>query len=129
MLFDSVDDSTFMLFAVRSYDNPNCTSVDEFEDDLKRIKYIKRLFKKYKDSGELKERLILNHLIVLYNVFQAESMTKMLCFKLHDYIAILKSFLEYMSYWPKIVRGVSGRDIVSESVISDVFVASTLARV
>mgnify|MGYP006251878411 FL=1 len=65
-MFETLDDSNFMLFAAKYYDNPSCVDTNEFEDDLSRIKYIKRLFRKYKDTGELRERLIFNHLIVLY---------------------------------------------------------------
>ena len=80
-MFDKLDDTNFMLFAAKYYDNPNCLGIEEFEADLNRIKYIKRLFRKYKDGGELRERLILNHLIVLYNVFYHEACTKILCLK------------------------------------------------
>jgi hypothetical protein len=95
-----LDESNFLLFTAKNYDNPNCMDQLEFEEDLNRIKYIKRLFKKYKDKGELKERLILNHLIILYNVFQHEACTKILCFKLNEYIDYLKPFLLYLNYWP-----------------------------
>ena len=85
---------------MKYYQNSGCTDVLEFHDDMKRIKYIKRLFKKYKDTGELKERLILNHLIVLYNVFHHPAMTKMLMHRLKGYEDFLKTFLIYLSYWP-----------------------------
>jgi len=62
-----IDDNNFLLYAAKHYDNPNCTDVLEFQEDLNRIKYIKRLFKKYSETGELKERLIINHLTVVYN--------------------------------------------------------------
>ena len=62
-----LDDSNFMLYAAANYDNPQLYDTDEFYDDLKRFKYLKRLFNRYKETGELKERLILNHLIVIYN--------------------------------------------------------------
>ena len=64
-----LDDSNFMLYAAANYDNPQCYDTDEFYDDLKRFKYLKRLLNRYKETGELKERLILNHLTVIYNVF------------------------------------------------------------
>jgi hypothetical protein len=64
-----IDNDNFILFAAKHYENPQCYDSDEFYDDLKRFKYIKRLFGKYEESGELRERLILNHLIILYNVF------------------------------------------------------------
>ena len=98
-MFETLDDSNFMLYAAKYYDNP-AADVIEFEDDLKRIKYIKRLLHKYRAGGELRERLILNHLIVLYNVFYHESCTRMLCFRLYDYLDLLKPFLVYLNYWP-----------------------------
>ena len=68
-LFDELNEENFVLFASRNYNNPQCTSIDEFNDDLLRFKYLKRLFKRYIKDGDLQERLILNHLVVLYNVF------------------------------------------------------------
>ena len=88
-----------MLFAAKFYDNPGADSI-EFEEDLARIKYIKRLFSKYRDGKELRERLILNHIIVLYNVFEHQACTRMLSFRLYEYIDYLKPFLIYLGYWP-----------------------------
>ena len=87
------------MFAAHNYTNPHCEDISEFHDDLKRIKYIKRLFKKYSNDGELRERLILNHLVVLYNVFESESLTEMLKLKLSEYDSYLKTFLFYLNYW------------------------------
>lgn len=95
-----VDDQNFLIFAAQNYDNINCVEYDEFEEDLKRIKYVKKLFKKYRDTGELKERLILNHLTVLYNVFSPEACTHMLSFKLAEYLPYIKPFLMFLNYWP-----------------------------
>lgn len=100
-MFEKLDDSNFVLFAAKFYDNPNCTGTEEFEEDLNRIKYVKRLFRKYSNGSELRERLILNHLIVLYNVFEPKACTRMLCFRLYDYLTYLKPFLVYMNYWPE----------------------------
>ena len=98
-MFDTVNDSNFMLFAAKFYDNPGADLI-EFEEDLARIKYIKRLFSKYRDGKELRERLILNHIIVLYNVFEHQACTRMLSFRLYEYIDYLKPFLIYLGYWP-----------------------------
>ena len=76
----TLDDSNFLLYAASNYDNPQCYDTDEFYDDLKRFKYLKRLFNRYKETGELKERLILNHLIVIYNVFGPMPATRLLFF-------------------------------------------------
>jgi len=87
------------MFAMKYYTNPHCTDLLEFQDDLKRIRYIKRLFKKYRQSGELKERLIINHLVVIYNMFEPRAATRMLMFKLDEYLDYLKPFLMMLSYW------------------------------
>ena len=69
MRFDELNENNYLLFAIKFYDNPQAVTKEDFEDDLKRIKYIKRLLKRYKNTGVLKTHLILNHLIVLFNVF------------------------------------------------------------
>ena len=95
-----LNNSTFELFAAKYYDNPSCTDTAEFEDDLNRIKYIRRLFSKYKLKREIKERLVINHLIVLYNVFPQKQCTEMLMLKLGDFDYLLKPFLLYLGRWP-----------------------------
>ena len=72
MIFDDLNDDNFLMYSMREYSNMQCTAIEEFYDDLKKIKYIKRLFNIYTNTGQLKERLILNHLIVFYNVFQCK---------------------------------------------------------
>ena len=73
MIFDDLNDDNFLMFAMKEYNDIQCTDIEEFYDDLKKIKYIKRLFNIYKNNGQLKERLILNHLIVFYNVFSVQA--------------------------------------------------------
>lgn len=98
-LFDELDDENFILFASRNYDNPQCTSIEEFHQDLKRIKYLKKLFRRYIENDELKERLILNHLVVIYNVFGIKAANKMMFFRMEDkYWPILKTFLVYLNF-------------------------------
>ena len=80
-MFDDLNDENFLLFAMKAYESPTCI-LSEFEEDLKRIKYVKRLIKRYKTTGELKERLILNHLIILSNVFGTKNSVRMLFYKL-----------------------------------------------
>ena len=101
-----LDDSNFILYAAAHYDNPQCYDTDEFYDDLKRFKYLKRLFNRYRETGELKERLILNHLIVTYNVFGPTPATRLLFFKLDGYYDLLKPFLMLMNQMPDIVYGI-----------------------
>ena len=78
MNFFELNDENIIRFAMKNYDNPSCTGVDEFQEDFNRIKYIKRLFNRYQTSGTLRERLILNHIITIYNVFGMEASTRML---------------------------------------------------
>ena len=80
-LFDDLNETNYIMFATKYYDNPQCTSVEEFNDDLNKIKYVKRLFNRFLETGELRVNLILNHLIVIYNVFENEAATRMLFFR------------------------------------------------
>lgn len=127
----NIDDSNFSLFAAKYYDNPNCTDILEFHDDLNRIKYVKRLLKSYNETGILRERLVLNHLITLYNVFEPEACTKMLVFKLYDYMPVLKSFLCYLNYWPDRIDGIGHANlvIVSKDVEDDTYANAILEKI
>jgi hypothetical protein len=130
-MIDDLNDDNFMIFAMKTYDKPHCV-MSEFEEDLKRIKYIKRLIKRYKVWGEdeLKERLILNHIIVLSNVFGIESTVKMLFFKFdpEDY-PILKAFLIFLNFMPTQVKGIKGFNISSVDVPVDVFILTRLRTI
>lgn len=128
-MFDNLNDDNFMMYAIKSYSSPNCI-MSEFDDDMKRLKYIKRLIKRYKATGELKERLILNHIIVLSNVFGTEACVRMLFYKFdpEDY-AILKTFLLFLNYMPKIVVGISSKNIISSDIGIDVFVGKRLSQI
>jgi hypothetical protein len=97
MKFDELNESNYQLFAIKFYDNPQALTKDDFDDDLKRIKYIKRLLKRYKNTGELKVHLILNHLTVLFNVFN-EAAVPLLFYNLEkDLWPYLKSFLIFLN--------------------------------
>ena len=98
-LFNELNEDNFVLFASRHYDNPQCMSVEEFYHDLQRFKYLKRLLRRYVDNNDLQERLILNHLVVIYNVFGIEPANKMMKYKMDDeYWPPLKTFLIYLNY-------------------------------
>ena len=128
MLFDTLDESNFVLFAARYYDNLNCESTEEFENDLDRIKYIKRLLRKYHNGGELRERLILNHITILYNVFYHTACTRMLCYKLEDYLEYLKPFLVLLNYWPNEIE-VGGETIDGSSIPMDQEVIDRIRKI
>ena len=101
MKFDMITEENYMLFAMKVYENPQCKSVQEFHEDMNRIKYLKRLFKKYKSTGVLRERLILNHIIILYNVFGIQAATRILFTRLDKELhPILKTFLVFLHMFP-----------------------------
>ena len=97
-----LDNDNYVMFAMKHYDNPQCVDIGEFEDDLNRTKYLKRLFKKYENSRVLKERLILNHIIIFNNVFGVSSAARLLFFKIEEeFHPLLKTFLVYLNYLPE----------------------------
>lgn len=116
MTFELTEE-TFIMYAIKHYDNPYCKGMVEFLDDIKRFKYIKRLLRKYQVSKDIKERLILNHIIVLNNLFGVEAATKMLFFKTEKrFWPQLKTFLVFLNYMP--INIVINKDlIVAESEI------------
>jgi len=97
MKFDELNDKNYLLFAIKYYDNPQSVTEDDFYDDLKRFKYVKRLFKRYESSGVLKVNLILNHLIILFNVF-GEATVPLLFYKLEKELwPCTKTFLVFLN--------------------------------
>ena len=101
MKFDELNESNYMLFAIKFYDNPQAVTKDDFESDLKRIRYIKRLLKRYKNTGELKIHLILNHMTILFNVFN-EAAVPLLFYNLEEELwPCVKSFLLFLNRIPE----------------------------
>lgn len=121
MKLEPLSEINFLLYAAKHYDNPQCFDTLEFYEDINRIKYLKKLFNRYKETGDLKERLVINHLVVIYNVFGVDAATRMLFLKLNEYHDCLKPFLIEMGYMPAKVSciGINGRDIFSEEIVSD----------
>ena len=107
-MYEKITNDNIIMFAIKHYDNPQCEGEKEFYDDMKRFKYIKRLLRKHNDTGILKERLLLNHIIVLKNLFGAEACVTLLLFKIQkEYWETLKSFLLFLN-------------IITENELSDV---------
>ena len=106
-MFDELTDDNFMIFAAKNYVNPHCRGIDDFNDDLNHFKYLKRLFNRFQKDGILKINLIIGHIIVLYNVFEAQAMTRMLFHKIEeDQWSLLKPFLIMLNHLPEqIVEG------------------------
>jgi hypothetical protein len=131
-MFEVLDDNNIEMYALKHYDNPQPSAGnEEFYDDFKRIKYIKRLINRYRAGDELKCRLILNHIIILYNVFSVESATRILFYKItsNDY-SILKTFLVFLGYMPEVVKGIGELgDIISSNVSLDTTVIEFLRKI
>lgn len=128
-MFDNLNDENFLLYAMKCYASPNCI-MSEFEEDIKRIKYIKRLFRRYKITKDLKERLILNHIILLNNVFGVKNTARILFYKIdeRDY-DILKTFLLYLNILPDVIKGIRGKNIYIEDIPLEISVIDTLRQI
>ena len=130
MIFDDLNDDNFLMFAMREYNNMQCTDVEEFYDDLKKIKYIKRLFNVYKNNGLLKERLILNHFIIFYNVFTVQAGTRILFYKIEkDFWPMLKTFLIYLDRMPDKIESIRGEVILASNIQLDDGIISRLRSI
>lgn len=127
-MIEKVDETNFLLFAAKHYDNPSCFDTLEFYEDLNRFKYLKRLFSRYDETNELKERLILNHIIIIYNLFGVEAATKMLFFKLKGYYHYLKPFLVLLNYCPDKVFGIGieNKTIITSDILMDPVIVKAL---
>ena len=128
-MIDDLNDDNFMIYAMKCYVTTHCI-MSEFESDMKRTKYLKKLFRRYKSSTFLKDRLILNHIILLYNVFGVEGATRILFYKIDecDY-DILKTFLVYLNYMPQRVLGIRGENIESSNIMIDMHIAQILRKI
>ena len=112
MEFFELNDDNIVYFAMKNYNNPSCKNIEEFTEDFNRIKYVKRLFNRYEQNGILRERLILNHIITIYNVFGIVPSTRMLFNRIEKkQHSLLKTFLVYLNYCPE--SKIDGIDIVS----------------
>jgi hypothetical protein len=100
MLFDHLNEDNFLLFAIKYYENPQAVTKKDFDRDLNHFKYIKRLLKRYKNTGELKTHLLLNHFIILYNIF-GEATTPMLFYKIEEELwPVMKAFIIFLNKLP-----------------------------
>jgi len=121
----------YVMYAMRNYDNPQCVGMSEFTEDLHRIKYLKRLFRRFLDTGELKERLILNHLITFYNVFGIEAATRLIFYRMNEeYYPLVKTFLVFLNLFPEGVEAeaeIKEADLISISLNENII--STLRSI
>ena len=130
MKFDDLNEKNFLLYAMKEYNNPQCVDVDEFNDDLKKIKYIKRLLNQYISEGILKERLLLNHIIVFFNVFSTKAATRILFYKMEEeFWPMLKTFLFYLNYMPEDkIESINGREILVTDIPMDQRIIDSLRQ-
>lgn len=126
MVSEKLNESNFLLYAMHHYDNPQCHSLAEFEEDMKKFLYLKKLLSRYKNNGELRERLILNHIIVLYNIF-GDATTKMLFYKIEESNwDALVTFLVYLNRMPETLPEYG---IVLSDVSLDEKIIATLRKI
>lgn len=127
-MYEDVTSKNALLYAMREYDNPQCLSADEFNEDYKRFKYVKRLCRRYASTGHISERLMLNHLILLTNVFGVTATVRLLFLKCEDTVShqVLKTFLVYLNVLPELVCGVNGKDIATTPIAFDPYLWNTL---
>ena len=129
MKFELTEDN-FVIYAIKHYDNPACKGMSEFNDDLKKFRYLKRLFRKYTAGRVLKERLIVNHIIILYNLFGAEATTRMLFFKIEKkFWPQLKTFLVFLNFMPMNFTDPEGNVIPESEISIDETVAKALRKI
>ena len=128
MVFNDLTSENYVLYTMKHYDNPQCQTYEEFLHDLKHIKYLKRLFAKFRNNGELRERLVLNHLILIYNVFGQQAGTRILFYKVdEDDYPILKTFLIYLKRMPNNkIEKVNGIEYYVDDIPIDFIVAKAL---
>jgi len=128
-MFDDLNEDNFMMYAMKCYEAPHCV-MSEFEGDIKRTKYLKRLFRKYKVTKSLKERLILNHIILLNNVFGPEVTARILFYRIdeRDY-DILKTFLCYLNIMPEVITGIRGKTIYSAEIPVEINITEILLKI
>jgi hypothetical protein len=129
MSFDDLTSDNILLYAVKAYDRPDML-MSEFKEDMKRFNYLKRLLKRYRKEGEVRERLVINHLVVLYNVFGVEVATRLLFYKMSkDDFSALKTYLLFLNYMPNIVHGIKGQNIISSDIPVDMQIAEALRQI
>ena len=129
-MFEDLNDDNFLLYAMKFYNNPQCLSETDFNNDLKILKYVKRLLNRYERTEVLKERLMLNHLIMLGNVFPINVLTRILFLKIpRQYWSELKTFLIFLNYMPDSIDSINGKQILSSDIQIEMNIAKKLREI
>jgi hypothetical protein len=128
---EKLDDSNFILYCAKYYDNPHCHDTEEFYEDLRRIKYIKKLITRYVVTGDLKERLILNHIIILNNVFGPIHLCRILFLKMEKQLKYIKPFLIMLNILPEKVYniGKEGKFFITDEIEMDLTIIEALRKI
>ena len=127
--FKNLTDSNYLLYAMRGYENPHCVDIIEFDEDLKKIKYLKKLFSLYRKDEVLKERLIINHLITFFNVFEFDCAVRLLFLRVEEsHYSLLKSFLVFLNKMPDEVSGINGKVIYRQDILIEEDILHTLRK-
>lgn len=129
MLVNNLTNENFLLLASQHYRNIQCGSTEEFLSDLKRLKYLKKIITRYSTSGLIDERLVLNHIIILYNVFGAEFLARMLILKMYNQMKYLKPFLLYLNILPNVIKCVNEKNFSTVEFPMDVGIIDKLREI
>jgi hypothetical protein len=116
-MYEPLTEKNWLLFAAKNYNNPGCADIKEFLDDIKRIKYVKKACTRYETTGELKERLILNHIVILNNVFGPEALPRIFFLRMEHQMKYIKPFMIFLNIWPDIIWNI-GKE--SKSYYTDI---------
>ena len=129
-IMTKLTDKNYIMYAMKNYANPQCVDIEDFYEDLNRISYVRRLFVKYKKNNSLRERLILNHLIILYNVFSAQEISNLLFFKIErEYWSALKTFLVYLNFMPEKLLFLDNYIILTTDIALDDNIINILRKI
>lgn len=131
MHYETLTEKNWLLYAARHYSNPGCIDTKEFLEDLKRIKYVKKACTRYETTGELKERLILNHIVILNNVFGPEALPRILFLKMEKQMKYVKPFMLFLNIWPDIIWNVGkeGQSFYTDAIPMDRGVIEALRKI
>ena len=116
---EQLSNDNFLILSARYYRNAQCSSTEEFLSDIKRLKYIKKIITRYSTTGLIDERLVLNHIIILYNVFGAEFLNRILVLKMEKQMKYIKPFLLYLNILPNLIKNVNGKVIKTVEIEMD----------
>ena len=126
---DDLNDGNFLIFCAKNYQNPSATTDLEFIQDVRRIKYAKKLISRYRTTGDLKERLILNHLTILNNVFGRTALSRIIWLKMDGYLPEIKPFMIALGILPKYIMHVKGKNHDTDDVPLDLNIVTVLRKI